>query len=403
LLVRELRDHAELLGKFASASERRATSDIKDTATHKHQVHIVAGDETNPVLLACKKCTKVWTAKQAGMEYDPTDRILIQATNGQLVFVAGTAETTLMVKAGPTSAQGKALVSARLMLTAISVLRGTDEVTVEIDADGATFQVGAAKLRMPNVDSKMPRWHRPFRMDHGIVVPAKEWASISKALEGTAGNYWPYSHISLSGSATSARLTAMQRTIYQSMLLGTWDTLPHADIGGIPVKFFTATKYIVGEVQLSWNGDLVQIVSGPYTAAARLVTELAAWPAPEVFAPIAKIADMPTHTMVISRKTLLDIVKGFSLKDEYSRIILDVKGQTLTVRPFERTEAAMTVPVEAQGGDAELHLASGLLQQMLKLDLGKTVTIAWVSGANAPVRLTGDKLWSTYLAPLLMR
>jgi len=408
LLVNELRAYAEQLGRFASAAERKEPGP-KGTAGHKHKTFGVAFEADadgnpladSPTLIGCKGCTSVWLAKQVGLAYDPSDRILIQATNQQLVLVAGTANMTLLVKAGHTLASGKAVVSARLFLNAVKSLRGKDEVYVSIDQFGACLEVGTgAKLTLPNVDEVMPRFIRNDVVK-GIDLAPHLWLDLAKALDEVAGNFWPFGHISFAASDEAVRFTGMDSYCYLSAThTMSQDSLPlpMRVLGGIPATFVSAARYLDAE-RVWWGNGKIALQGSNYMAVAKLQVEHPGFPLP---LELDVKAGVPTTKVQVAKKVLADIVKGLALNDQYNRMALVTESQTLTLHPYTNDNASMRVPAEVEGGNSRIYVAADLLQKALRVAPGKTVSLWWKPGATAPIRVVGEKPWAMFLAPVAL-
>lgn len=401
MTIKEFRDFADSLGRFASAKERKEQGP-KQTSSHKHKpwpISFGPRGEDEPVLFACSnpdsrgnRCSKVWRAEELNMQYDPTDLVFIQAVGGTLKLVAGTADSTLIVNAGPTTAQGKALVSARTLLNAAKSLRGKGDITFAIDnGKSVTITVSTGgEMTLPNESTTIPRWLKPdVQASGGGPFPAKFWPEAAKVVAATTGDYWPLSHVHL-------RLTdgTLLVSSTDGVALGSTFIPAEGDrylVGSLSSVFVTAIKNLAEAGTLSWGESSLTVISGPYTAVTQLYR--VADPIPAIVVPDAET------TVTVDRKVMADMVKAVASNDEHKRVALVARNAALTVHPFDSREASVKVPAEVEG-DGTVGVDAGVLGRLLSAAPGKTVSLGW-SGSRSPIQFVDkDSTWRTLLAPV---
>ena len=414
--IREFRDYAESLGRFASSKEKKVPGP-KDTASHKHQAYpiIHAVDavtdmplEHRPSFFACKGCSKTWLASEINRTYEPTDRVLIQASRGRLKLVAGTADSTLVVDAGETTAQGKALVSAKLVLNSAKALRGKGTVEFTVSPAGAAVRVSTgAEMLLANVDDAMPDWVRPKVTSFAVPFGEGFLAEAARVFDATTGKSWPYSHIAISAEDGILTLTATDRYAYSSVSLEGAEELPEQGYLGSISSVFTgqlrgldaAGQVHVIDGKATRNGgyltdEVVTLVSGPYTAATRFV-RAASLPHTDMFAAEAETS------VSLDKKVLIDMVKGVGTNDQHNRVTLVARNAALTIHPYQDPTTSMKVPAKVEGADGSVGVSADILSRCLTAYPGKTASLGW-SRVRAPITLLDRSWpWRMYLAPLV--
>jgi hypothetical protein len=402
MTITEFRSYAEALGRFASAREKKAPGP-KDTASHKHNAYAITWDlgedgqplEHRPRMFVCKSCSKTWLARDINRQYDPTDSILIQATNGRLKLVAGTADSTLIVDAGETSATGKALISAKLLLNAAKSLRGKGTVEFEVTPEGATVRVSTgAEMGLPNTEDKMPDWVRVPKQDVAATpFPAGFLAEMAKVFDATTGKYWPYSHVAVSSKGQALRFAGSDRYAVAMVDLEGPEVLGEAYRGSISSVFTGSLRGIDGGGTIRMTDDTLWLVAGPYTAVTRLY-EAFSYYFPSI------LEREPDTTAEIDKKVLIDMVKGVASQDEHNRVALAAREATLTVHPFLDPATSVKAPALVQG-EGSVGLSSDILSRCLAAYPGKSVTLGWSPG-RAPLRIV-DRTWpwTLLIAPVV--
>jgi DNA polymerase III sliding clamp (beta) subunit (PCNA family) len=407
LTISQFREYADNLGRFASARERKAAGP-KDTASHKHQAYAITFDqdgegkslEHRPRLFVCKGCTKLWRAEDINRQYDPTDAVLIQATNGSLKFVAGTADSTLIVDAGATEQSGKALVSAKLLLNAAKSLRGKGSVEVRITPDGATVAISTgAEMSLPNVDDKVPDWVRVPKVNvPSVPFPDGFWSEASKVFGATTGDFWPYSTVSISAEGQLARLSSTDRYAVSTVTLEGPEKLPAEYGGSISSVFTAALRHVEGSGTMRLGGGAFWIVAGPYTAVTRLFEARGHQPG----AIGRALVEEPATTVSIDKKVLVDMIKGVASQDEHNRVTLVAREAALQVHPYSDPGTSVKAPAQIEGEAGQIGVTSGYLIRLLQAHPGKSVRIGFSPGAK-PLRLVDQATWNwtLLLAPVV--
>lgn len=408
MTIKDFKEFCDNLGRFASIKERKEPGP-KNTTTHKHKPYVISyyeGREHMPALFACsnpdnrgKRCSKMWRAEELNAQYDPTDVVFVQAVGGNLKFVAGTADSTLIINAGHTTAKGKALVSARLLLNAAKSLRGRGEVDFEVTPSGLVIRVSTGgEVTLPNAGTKLPVWLKPPTETPGDAqFRAKFWPEAAKVVMATTADYWPLSHVHLSMDREYVRITSSDAVSYATTILPGEDDHNLLDtVGSVSSVFVNAIKNLGDAGSIRWSSDLLSVESGPYTAVSQLY---------RVAAPLknltAYVSD-PDTVVVVDRTVLADMVKGVASNDEHNRVALVARNAALTVHPFDNRQASVKVPAQLSGADTTVGVDAEVLGRLLKAAPGKTVSLGWSLDGSPVQFLDKDSTWRMFLAPVVL-
>jgi hypothetical protein len=399
MTIAEFRAACEVAGRFASFRERKEPGP-KNTSSHKHNVYPIVWEvdeegqpvEHRPALFVCKGCTKVWRAGDIGKAYDPSDVILLQASGGTLKFVAGTADSTIIINAGPTQAQGKALVSARLLLNAAKSLRGRGEVAISVNGGALITLSTGGEIALPNADDALPKWLRPNRFDPAWPFPAKFWSEAAKVFGATTGNVWPYSLVGVRANRDGMYLASTDKYSRANYRLG-GPAIEAAGLEGSISSVFTSALRDIEEP------GVIRIGDGNFTIETKSYTAVTQF-YPAYGIPSVEGLEHDT-TVNVDKRVLTDMVKGVASNDEFNRVALAAHGNTLTVHPWANRNASVKVPAEVQGRDTTVGVDAAVLSRVLMAYPGKAVSLGMSAGPTPITLLDKEWPWEVSIAPVM--
>lgn len=321
----------------------------------------------------------------------PTDRILIQAAAGRLKFIAGDDSSTLIVDAAETKENGLAIVPARLLLSAAKSLKGKGEVDLTVGNTGVRLRFGAASVDLPIVgDNKVPsEWNRaPSTVVSSAPFPAGFLETLAKAVDGVeekfgTGKYAYFEYADRLG------FYALKHTLAVDARHG------NAPLHAVFASFCKSVKGIDSAGIATHHGErMTSIKAGKYLAIHR--SDLDNTP------PLLPSVDQYSASVVVDRKPLLENLKMSSNGDEFGRVRLLAESETLTLFPKANEGAAIRMPATSDGRGS-IWLAASLLEDAVRGLSGKKIRLSWNHDKTTPIKISDlDVSWSYHLAPVIL-
>lgn len=319
---------------------------------------------------------------------EPSDRIVIQAYDGTLAFIAGAeyrdeTKATLKVNAGPSGAHGMAVVAARPFLQSAKALKGKGEVDIEITPDGAILRTNVGgEIALPNVSHKIPSLLRLNEATMGRAALPKGFLSrVSKMLGATLdGSYanWRqaelYCHedfITLRGG------TDHQHTEFRLDTTMSWSLFR----GSISPDFIEAIKDF-DEGMLQWNDDQFIVFAEPYTAYTRLMPRFVELP------PFPPRIGLDTK-VTVDRKALIESLKTIGGE----KIAMSPMGSGIRLAEWPDGKARLDMAAQVSG-HGKMATLTGMFTKLATALDGDKIEIEWESDATGPLWLNGKDGWA---------
>lgn len=328
---------------------------------------------------------------------EPTDRIYIRVLAGVLTIVAGDNDKMVRIQSTELNAgEGRALVSARLLLTAGKALRGKGTVGFAFDhKGGATLTTSTGgKVVLPCVGQTLPDWLRPsaFDADARASVPAGFWPIFAKLVD-TESELLSHTGgaVAMKVEGSNLRLTWAHQYIHLTTLLPlTGGALVTGDVGGLPLDFVKSLRGLDDRTNLDVRTGPTHVTAEGLVA----VTFPVAMPTYRLNEP-----DVTTHVRC-DRKALLNAVKALPVSDEHKRVTLNVGKGTVQVRDY-KTPSSVEVTASTTGQvPANVTLVSTRLAKLLAALPGDEVNIGLDANNDAPVAFEEGRTWRVFLAPV---
>jgi len=312
----------------------------------------------------------------------PSDRILVQAYDGELKFVAGCdydeSSASLIVKAGPTNTNGKALVNARTFLSAAKSLRGKGEIDFEITPTGCTMRTNeGGEIMLGNVDTRMPDILPPRANAEPYVAPKgflDQAARLLGATTSMAVSAWR--QVGLEVKADALYLRGGDSFMYTSL------EIPQASdrdvYGSLSPEFLDAVRTFDGETSLIVGETQLVVEQGPYKATTSYMERFPRLPMPPKTA-------LPDTYMKMPRKAFLEAVK--TLTDE--KVSLNVTPRDAVLAGWPELTTSLTLKADTYGR-GRMAVMRDRLAKLASAFTGDTITVAWNSEETGPARLWGE-------------
>lgn len=327
----------------------------------------------------------------------PEDRILIQSINDGLKFVAGTDDRTLIFVTGDlTQPEGRALVSARMFLTAAKALRGKGTLSFEFDGNGgATISTSlGGKVRLPAIDGSIPKWVRGSA-DLAILAEYDEsfLTSLVRYVESSTG---VETHVLVSTVPTNPNLMRVQYTDNYSYcvidLPVAARSIDEFRVTGIPVDFIKSCRGLgSGWLMLKPRGE---VEFGSNAGTAVTVGYHVAGALPEG----PRFQQEPKSIVRVDRKALLEALKTMGNEPEYGRATISASPEGLSVSQYSGDVGMYGMAAALEGPAFKATVTADKLYRLVKAGQGKSVTIGYLPGT---LKLYEDNGWRVYLASVV--
>lgn len=326
----------------------------------------------------------------------PTDRILIQNGLDGLKFIAGTDDRTLIVATGVLSEpSGKALVSARMFLTAAKALRGKGTLSVEFDGKGGAVLVSSfgGKVRLPVVEGTIPKWIRGDNFAAVVAGYGEDFMSaLVRYVESSTGD----PHVIVSTLPEDPDVLRVQ---YTDTYVYAVHDLPIAGRSDdkfrsirLPVDFIKACRGIgigvlmvkdSGQVELADNGKIAVTKSLPSSG---LLPEG------------RRFNEQPASYVTVERSELADALKTMGNEPVHGRATLDVAADgTLMVRQYSGDAGAYEMPGVLQGPAFKVSVTADKMYRLVRAGKTKRMSFGPVPGAAVQLLDEGEG-WRVFLA-----
>lgn len=328
----------------------------------------------------------------------PMDRIVIQVKDNVLKLVAGDHGKTIVITVGQAfQPDGRAVVSARLMLTTLKSLKGKGEADIRVTPDGATIRTGfGSEIAMDNLSGDfrflVPTPYVPGT-GRSIILPTGFLEDAAKYLAFYA-EHQPFNQVLMEAKDGQAYFRCTDDHIM-------------ATVGPVPAEgkytvhfpdhVFPALKGLTGPTGggiyiPDHEGKQVhqaQFGIGQYRVACVILPNYGKFPqvAPHKY----------TARVTGDKKVIADAFKSLAGRHQYSRVTMIAEGGVLTVKGGDNGAIKLNVECEGTG---TLPVNAAFIAKMLQTVEGKTATVEF---ADAPshVRIVGDKNhWPLLVAPM---
>lgn len=350
MLVKELKDVAEALKKFATIRE-----------------------------------------KADGVE----SRIGVQANNGVLKLISGDGINGMIVTIGETDKTVGFYIDSRPFLQGVKALPARTEIDIVIEKDSLTLVTDkGGKLRLVSRGPlSVAGFAKPPRgaMRAAVDIDSDTASQISKLFPAVVSGEEKLTETygSLAIVATTAYITFVEprmKTKYASLKVPCF-TEHECEIVASS-SFWEAFGSQGGGTIIIKDGIVVE---GDNRVLYTTLMNEESWP---VFG-----IEGQMQMFNCERKTLIDVVKGQMPNEKFGRVVLSWKDNALEVRPFGG-EGGQTIPVNTSG-DAIRGMDGHLLLSMLNALTDKVVTVGIVAGSPAVVLQSESyKDWTLMIAPL---
>lgn len=339
---------------------------------------------------ACETLARFASVRENAKE--PADRILIQSYGGSLKLIAGTDTKTVIVDCGPSEDIFRALVSARVFLSAGKALKGKGQVTIEKAPDGVILRVTTGgEVRLPNVASMPPAYERPVLIGARGEAAAGLLPSAVKRVTAVADKSgWLEQVVFSVGEGLDVSVRAMDSHMY----------VEHPDFGldgaeelPVPVDFVESLRGFEGACDIILSNRLT-VVCGPYTAVTQPLskTPLPRWP-----------ATTENSSVLADRKQLIAMVKGTAPHDEHNRVALTASGSSISCSPWGKDDTGISLPAKVDGTGGRIGVTADYLLKLLNAIPTTKVGLAWEAGATGVIRVFGENdPWRQLLAPVAL-
>lgn len=325
----------------------------------------------------------------------PMDRIVVQNKDGVQKVIAGDYSKTLIVTADKTNQpNGRAVVGSRLFLGTLKTLKGKGSAEIRLIDGGLQMQTSfGSTIKMDNIDGyfKMlsPQPYKPegwtARFPEGFLPAAArylaftaEFAPFNQVLAETKGNEMFF-------RATEEHMMSV--------------------VGPIPVDeprtiHFTDSVFPAMRGLEAAGGIYIPVHTGPQVMQAqfgsgiyRVVTV--------IYPDNGKFPQVAPHKYTVNvkadKKVLIDTLKSLAGRHQYSRVVMEAKDGTFTIRSGDNGAATLNVECEGTG---TLPVNATFIAKVLQVVDGKTATMQF---ADAPshVRIVGeDNGWPMLVSPM---
>lgn len=326
----------------------------------------------------------------------PRDRILIQNGVDGLKFIAGTDDHTLIVVTGVMSEpQGKALVSARMLLTAAKALRGKGTLSVEFDGKGGAILVSSSggKVRLPVVEGTIPRWVRG--VPDTAVVAGYDQDFLSTLVRYVESSTGP-AHVIVSTLPNNPGVLRVQYTDTYAYAVR---DLPIAARSSdqfhsikLPIDFVKACRGLDEGVFLMKNNGQVEFSDGQRIA---ITSGLGS---PGMLPEGQRFGQDPSSYVVVERSELADALKTMGNEPEHGRATLSVDADgTLTVSQYSGDVGAYEIPGDLSGPAFKVSVTADKMYRLVKAGKSKRMSFGPVAGGIVQLLDEGEG-WRVYLA-----
>ena len=326
----------------------------------------------------------------------PMDRIVVQNNAGIQKVVAGDFGKTLIVTIGPTNQpDSRAVVSARLFLTTLKTLKGKGEAELRVTDKGLTIQTSfGSTIQMDNLEGAFTFLKpAPYVAGEGVTVrfPENFLPEAAKYLVST-GDFAPFKQVLAQGNGKEMYFKSADDHIQATVGPLSADTKATVHF---PDHVFPALRGLsaAGGIYIpEHTGSQVhqaQFGAGKYRVVTVILPNYGKFPA---------VAEYEYTVRVHGDKKLLtDTFKSLAGRHQFSRVVMEARDGTFTIRSGDSGAATLNIECEGTGS---LPVNAAFMAKVLQTVDGKTATVQFADSPSR-VRIIGEKnLWPILVAAM---
>lgn len=325
----------------------------------------------------------------------PMDRIVVQVKGGVMKMVAGDHGKTIVITIGQSfQPNGRAVVSARLLLTTLKSLKGKGDADIRLTPGGATIRTSfGSEITLDNIEGFFQFLVPLPNTGEGrsVILPTDFLVDASKYLSYYA-DHQPFNQVLMEADNGQAYFRCTDDHIM-------------ASVGPVPVHgrfnvhfpehVFPALRGLSGNATLylperaRTQVTQAQFSAGPYLVACVLLQNYGKFP--------QVAAHEYTASVTGDKRVISDAFKSLAGRHQYSRVTMIAEGGKFTVKGGDN--GAITMNVECEG-EASLPVNAAFMTKMLQTVEGRTATVQFADSPSH-VRIVGDKNhWPLLVAPM---